>query len=67
MITKDLEKLAADTPCIRCGVTHSERWIVCFADDMITKQTFCLKCHREGYKGGFSYIGDPVYTQVGAQ
>ena len=37
------------------------RWSICIADDG-TKQAFCLDCHRAGYEGGFSYIGDEVFT-----
>lgn len=47
--------------CIRCGATKAKRWTVCFATDG-TRSTFCYECHRAGYEGGFSYIGDPVYT-----
>ena len=54
-------------PCVRCGSKHSERWAVCLSNDGKVMQTFCLKCHREGLAGGFSYIGDPVYAQGGAQ
>ena len=57
----DSTALLAGPSCIRCGTTKAERWTVCFATDG-TKHTFCYKCHREGYAGGFSYLGDPVYT-----
>ena len=50
-----------DWKCVRCGCTESTRWSICVATDG-TKQAFCLDCHRAGYEGGFSYIGDEVFT-----
>ena len=47
--------------CVRCLTLKSRRWIVCVASNGGGKEVFCIKCHRLGFKSGFSYIGDPFY------
>ena len=59
--TPALLGVRVDWKCVRCGCTESMRWSICIADDGTT-QAFCLDCHRAGYEGGFSYIGDEVFT-----
>jgi hypothetical protein len=49
--------------CIRCGALKSKRWIVAVAIDG-TRESFCHDCHKAGYSGGFSYIGDKPYQDT---
>ena len=59
-LTIDPSALLGAESCIRCGTRKAKRWCVCLASDG-AKHTFCYECHRTGYEGGFSYLGDPVF------